>query len=130
MLRAHVERYAANRGVVLGGLRACGITDVAPADGAFYVYADLGGDSGAGLPGLGSEALCACFLADEAVAMTPGTDFEDPALGRGAYRIRFSFPGAADDVVEAMARFARWWPGWKARVAEARAAAAGGECWL
>src|SRR5690606_39593298 len=38
---AHVERYAANRELLLDGLADLGITRTAPADGAFYVYADV-----------------------------------------------------------------------------------------
>jgi aspartate/methionine/tyrosine aminotransferase len=37
----HVARYAVNRDLLLDGLRELGITRLAPADGAFYVYADV-----------------------------------------------------------------------------------------
>ena len=37
---ANVARYATNRTVVLDGLRAAGF-DLAPADGAFYVWAGI-----------------------------------------------------------------------------------------
>ena len=37
----HVARYAANRALLLDGLRRLGIDRLAPADGAFYVYADV-----------------------------------------------------------------------------------------
>ncbi|MCU0261689.1 MAG: aminotransferase class I/II-fold pyridoxal phosphate-dependent enzyme, partial [Ilumatobacteraceae bacterium] len=40
-LDAHVERYARNRRLLLDGLAAAGIDQVADADGAFYVYADV-----------------------------------------------------------------------------------------
>ena len=40
-LDGHVERYRANRSQLIGGLAAAGITDIAPADGAFYVYAHV-----------------------------------------------------------------------------------------
>src|SRR5215218_10273388 len=39
-LDGHVARYAANRRLLLDGLPAIGIPELAPADGAFYVYAD------------------------------------------------------------------------------------------
>jgi len=119
ILRQHVDRYKANREIVLAGLKECGIADVAPCHGAFYAYADLGDEqSGLSTAGLGSEALCAKLLEDEGVAITPGTDFEDPILGRGPQRIRLSFPGATEDINEAMIRFKRWWPTWKAHVRE------------
>ncbi len=41
-LDGHVARYADNRRLLLDGLPRLGITELAPADGAFYVYADVG----------------------------------------------------------------------------------------
>src|SRR5690606_25702612 len=41
-LDGHVERYAHNRELLLAGLHDLGITGLAPADGAFYAYADIG----------------------------------------------------------------------------------------
>ena len=41
-LDGHVKRYAGNRRLLLDGLPELGITGLAPADGAFYVYADVG----------------------------------------------------------------------------------------
>ena len=38
---AHVTRYGVNRDLLLDGLTRLGITRLAPADGAFYVYADV-----------------------------------------------------------------------------------------
>jgi len=43
------------------------------------------------------------------VAMTPGVDFEEPTSGLGETRVRFGFPGATEDVREAMAVLAGWW---------------------
>ena len=40
-LDGHVARYRENRAIVIDGLAAAGITDIAPADGAFYVYAHV-----------------------------------------------------------------------------------------
>ena len=40
-LDGHVARYRQNRTIVIDGLAAAGITDIAPADGAFYVYAHV-----------------------------------------------------------------------------------------
>ncbi len=40
-LDGHVARYRENRGLLIDGLAAAGITDIAPADGAFYVYAHV-----------------------------------------------------------------------------------------
>ncbi len=41
-LDGHVRRYAGNRRLLLGGLAELGVTRLAPADGAFYAYADIG----------------------------------------------------------------------------------------
>lgn len=93
-LDGHVARYAVNRGIVLDGLRAIGLTTLAPADGAFYAYADISplADD--------SQALCAGWLAELGVAATPGIDF-DPV--RGHQFVRFSFAGSTEDMAVAMA---------------------------
>jgi aspartate/methionine/tyrosine aminotransferase len=96
-LERHVARYRTNRGVLLGGLPSAGLTEFAPADGAFYVYADVSelGDS---------VELCQRWLAERGVAATPGIDF-DPVDGRRF--VRFSFAGATEDMVEATRRLSR-----------------------
>jgi aspartate/methionine/tyrosine aminotransferase len=98
-LDGHVVRYQANRDIVLDGLARLGCTTVAPAEGAFYCYADvshLGGDS---------QELSRRWLDELGVATTPGIDF-DPVEG-GRY-IRLSFAGPTADVTEAMVRLAGW----------------------
>ena len=98
-LDGHVQRYAENRRIVLQGLRKSGITELSEADGAFYVYANtehLAADS---------AELCRTWLADLALAATPGVDF-DPV--RGHHFVRFCFSGATQDMVEAMERLDEW----------------------
>lgn len=97
-LDGHVARYARNREILLDGLRELGITDVAPADGAFYVYANV--------EHLTHDSLAWCkqVLAETGVALTPGVDF-DP-IG-GGKTVRLSFAGAERDIVEALARIAK-----------------------
>ena len=104
-LDQHVARYDRNRAVVIEGLAAAGITDIAPADGAFYVYAhvpqyttDIGIDS---------LTLCRRWLHELGVAATPGVDFD---LRRGHEYVRFSCAGATDHMVEACERLQRWTP--------------------
>ncbi len=41
-LDGHVRSYATNRALLLDGLPQLGVTRLAPADGAFYVHADIG----------------------------------------------------------------------------------------
>ncbi len=100
-LEANVARYAVNREILLEGLRAAGIDRLAPADGAFYVWArtdHLSDDS---------QALCARWLDELGIAATPGIDF-DPADGHRF--VRFSFAGSRAEVAEAVARLKDWAP--------------------
>jgi aspartate/methionine/tyrosine aminotransferase len=94
-LEEHVLRYAKNRNVILEALPRMGITRVAPPDGAFYVYAEVGHITN------DSKRFCTDLLNATGVAITPGVDF-DPA--RGHQSIRFSYAGSTQDVVEAMRR--------------------------
>jgi len=98
-LQANLARYAANRAVLLNELPAAGLDDLAPADGAFYVYADVAAHTN------DSVEFCRRMLAETGVACTPGVDF-DPA--RGHATVRFSFAGATDTMVEACRRIAAW----------------------
>ncbi len=98
-LRAHVARYAANRALLLDALPRAGIAKLAPAEGAFYLYADVGHLTN------DSAAWCARMLAEIAVAATPGVDFDRT---RGHRTVRFSFCGATADMAEAAERIARW----------------------
>lgn len=121
-LDARAAAYARSRGVVLGALARIGVAGacIAPADGAFYVYADvhdalrararrLGGSDRAGAPPLDAEALCAALLADARVALTPGSDFEAPGAAEGLRRVRLSYAAAPAEIAEAMARIEAWW---------------------
>lgn len=95
----HVARYAVNRGLLLDGLAALGLDKLAPADGAFYVYADvreLTDDS---------YAWCLRLLADTGVAMAPGIDFDTRAGNRF---VRMSFAGSAEEIERALTRLATW----------------------
>ena len=95
----NVRRYAANRALLLNELPAAGFREFAPADGAFYLYADVAHLTN------DSEAFCRRMLAETGVAITPGIDF-DPARGRHA--VRFSFAGATADMAEAARRLKAW----------------------
>jgi aspartate/methionine/tyrosine aminotransferase len=94
-LDGHVRRYADNRRLLLDGLPRLGITELAPADGAFYVYADVGH--------LTDDTMTFCheMLARTGVAMAPGVDFDTVDGGRF---VRFSFAGPGAVIEEALAR--------------------------
>ncbi|WP_204543389.1 pyridoxal phosphate-dependent aminotransferase [Cellulosimicrobium cellulans] len=95
----NVARYATSRELVLSRLDDLGWSRVAPADGAFYVYADVSGD------GLDSVAWCERLLAEAGVALTPGTDFDGV---RGGDWVRLSFAAAPETVAEAVERIVAW----------------------
>ncbi len=95
----NVARYAASRELVLARLDDLGWARVAPADGAFYVYADVSGD------GLDSVAWCERLLAEAGVALTPGTDFDGV---HGGDWVRLSFAAAPETVAEAVERIVAW----------------------
>lgn len=106
-LDGHVERYARNRQVLLDGLAAAGVTEVADADGAFYVYADVGHLVDARPGGDGSLELTARWLDEIGVAATAGVDFD---LARGDRFVRFSYAGTTDTVTDACDRLVGWAP--------------------
>jgi aspartate/methionine/tyrosine aminotransferase len=98
-LQANVARYARNRAVLLERLPALGFDKLAPADGAFYIYADVGKFTA------DSEAFCRRMLNEAGVAATPGVDF-DPINGQRF--VRFSFAGSTEDMEEACRRLKQW----------------------
>jgi aspartate/methionine/tyrosine aminotransferase len=97
----HVARYAGNRAVLLDGLRSLGIDRLAPADGAFYVYADIGHLTD------DSMAWARRLLADTGVAVAPGVDFDTADGGRF---VRLSFAGSEPEIVGALERLEGWLP--------------------
>ncbi|MDP4003639.1 pyridoxal phosphate-dependent aminotransferase [Methylobacterium sp. NEAU K] len=93
------EGYARNRAILLDAFPGLGLGSVHPADGAFYLYADVAN--------LTNDATTFCRrMLDEAnVAATPGLDF-DPELG--SHHVRFSFAGSEAECREAVARLRTW----------------------
>ena len=96
---ALLHHYAANRQLLLDGLRSIGIDKLAPTDGAFYVYADVSHLT------TDSLSFCSKLLNDTGVAIAPGIDF-DPA--RGGSFVRLSFAGPSGDIEEALRRIGLW----------------------
>jgi aspartate/methionine/tyrosine aminotransferase len=104
-LDGHVARYRENRTIVIDGLAAAGITDIAPADGAFYVYAHVPHLTTA--IGIDSLQLTTRWLHEIGVAATSGVDFD---LARGHEYVRFSYAGDGADIAEACTLLAGWTP--------------------
>ncbi len=98
-LEANKAVYAANRALLLEELPRAGFGRVAPADGAFYLYADVSEMTG------DSVDFARRILHEASVAVTPGIDF-DPA--RGHRFIRFSYSGTTSDMAEAAKRLRAW----------------------
>ncbi|MFT3887726.1 MAG: aminotransferase class I/II-fold pyridoxal phosphate-dependent enzyme [Arachnia sp.] len=95
---AAVAEFARARELLLAAEPELGWGVSAPADGAFYYYADLG-------PQLDrfptSDAYAEALLEATGVAVTPGTDFDGRLGGR---TVRISFAAGADAVAAAIER--------------------------
>lgn len=91
--------YGANRTHLLDAFGGLGLGRTHPADGAFYIYADVSNltDDAAG--------FCRRMLDEAGVAATPGLDFDPVEGGR---HVRFSFAGSLDDCREAVVRLRAW----------------------
>ncbi len=87
--------YRRNRDILLDGLPALGLDELAPADGAFYIYVDVGRFTD------DSTRFCHELLHRAGIAATPGVDF-DPH--RGLRALRLSYAGAEAEMVEALMR--------------------------
>jgi len=87
--RANIAAYAQNRAILLDGLARAGLNDLAPPDGAFFIYADVSSMTDDAL------AFADRILAQAGVAVTPGLDF-DPV--RGGRFLRFSYAAATGDI--------------------------------
>lgn len=98
-LTANLDVYKANRALMLDGLPKAGFSNIAPPDGAFYVYADVSELTN------DSRAFAAEILEKAGVAVTPGLDF-DPVRGHGT--LRFSYARATADIEEGLSRLARF----------------------
>jgi aspartate/methionine/tyrosine aminotransferase len=98
-LEAVKSDYRRARDVLLGELPGLGLRDFHPADGAFYLYADVGRFTN------DSISFCRRMLDETGVAATPGVDF-DPI--DGAHHVRFSFAGGEEVCVQAVRRLRGW----------------------
>jgi aspartate/methionine/tyrosine aminotransferase len=101
--RAEMEEvkrgYQENRRILLEGLPRAGLDTFLPADGAFYLYANVAHVTG------DSFDFAKRMLEEAGVAATPGADF-DPV--RGKHYLRFCYAGSAADMNEAVKRIGGW----------------------
>lgn len=91
--------YQENRRILIEGLPKAGLSKFLPADGAFYLYADVSDFTS------DSFDFARQMLEKAHVAATPGVDF-DPIHGRSF--IRFSYARSAAEMREAVDRIAHW----------------------
>ena len=91
--------YEENRRILLDGLPKAGFDRFLPADGAFYLYADVSRFCD------DSFEFAKRMLEETHVAVTPGVDF-DPRHGR--HFIRFCYAGSSAEMHEAVARIGAW----------------------
>lgn len=98
-LEGHLHSYARNRDLLLAALPAMGLGRIAPPDGAFYIYADIGHLT------RDSMEFCMRLLMETGVATAPGVDF-DPV--EGGHFMRFSFAVSTGRIEEALRRLEPW----------------------
>src|SRR6267154_674565 len=91
--------YQENRRILIEGLPQAGLDRFLPADGAFYLYADVSDFTS------DSFEFANRMLENTHVAATPGVDF-DPVHGRAF--IRLCYARSAGEMREAVTRIARW----------------------
>lgn len=100
-LEENIKRYGVNRSILLNELPHAGFNDLAPSDGAFYLYADVGHMTNDSLD------FCSRILKETGAAVTPGVDFD---AERGSRTMRFSFSGTTEEITAAAEALKRWRP--------------------
>ncbi|HEX5599429.1 MAG TPA: aminotransferase class I/II-fold pyridoxal phosphate-dependent enzyme, partial [Hyphomicrobiaceae bacterium] len=85
--------------LLLTELPKAGFDRIVPADGAFYLYADVSRFTDDSL------AFAKLMLDETGIAATPGVDFDET---RGRRFIRFSYAGTTADMAEAVERLQKW----------------------
>ena len=101
LLEMRRQEFARRRDFLVPALRKAGLAIPAEPHGAFYVYADCGGDS---------RVFTRNLLETEAVAATPGVDFG--ANGTDRF-VRFAYTRSMDELEEAARRIARFAASWR-----------------
>jgi aspartate/methionine/tyrosine aminotransferase len=98
-LEANRRVYMANRDLLLAELPKARLSQIVPADGAFYLYVDVSAHSD------DAHAFARAMLEETGVAATPGVDFDE---ARGRRFMRFSYSGTTEDMAEAARRLQAW----------------------
>ena len=98
-LEYNMSVYRKNRSLMIEGLAKAGFTEIAPPDGAFYIYANISKFSN------NSFKFTREILDEAGIAITPGFDFD---AERGNETIRFSYAGTTDDMKEGLNRLYKY----------------------
>ncbi len=94
-----VQGYEINRQILLDALPKAGFDKLSPAQGAFYIYADVSGLTD------DSTAFCRKMLEEAHVCAVAGPDFDRE---EGHNYVRFSYAGDSGRINEACERLKRW----------------------
>jgi aspartate/methionine/tyrosine aminotransferase len=94
-LQSNLAVYRENRRLMIEGLAKAGFTEIAPPDGAFYIYANISKFSN------NSFKFTRDILDESGVAITPGFDFDSE---RGHQTVRFSYAGTTENMIEGLNR--------------------------
>tara|TARA_B110000116_G_C16796583_1_gene567175 strand:- start:444 stop:1595 length:1152 start_codon:yes stop_codon:yes gene_type:complete len=94
-LQSNLAVYRENRRLMIEGLAKAGFTEIAPPDGAFYIYANISKFSN------NSFKFTRDILDESGVAITPGFDFDSE---RGNQTVRFSYAGTTENMIEGLNR--------------------------
>jgi aspartate/methionine/tyrosine aminotransferase len=98
-LAENTARYRRSRDLLLRELPRAGFPRLSPAEGAFYLWADVSHRTN------DSRAFCARMLDEVGLAAAPGDDFDRM---RGRHFVRFSYCGPEEDMAEAARRLRSW----------------------
>jgi len=98
-LQAIKAGYGENRAILMNGLPGAGLGEFLPADGAFYLYADVRNVTN------DAVSFAQRMLSEAGVAVTPGVDFD---AANGAHYVRFCYAGARADMTNAVERIRDW----------------------
>ena len=101
ILEGRRREFARRRDLLVPELRGAGLAVPAEPHGAFYVYADCGGDA---------KAFTRELLESEAVAATPGVDF---GANRTDRFVRFAYTRSFDELREGARRIGRFAASWR-----------------